>query len=111
LSSDHIAFAVVCWACALLFGAIALWAFKRRTPMHFWAGSAVKPQEITDIPAYNRANGLLWVAYGVLMAAIGVIALFEITVATVLLLIQCLPGVAVLIAVYRRIYQKYRRAD
>ena len=110
MTSDHIAFAVICWACALSFGAIALWALKRRTPMHFWAGSTVKPEEITDIPAYNRANGFLWAAYAAWMAANGAIALLDITVATVLLLIQCLPGVAVLVAVYRRIYQKYRRA-
>ena len=102
-------FACICWFCALIFGTIALWAFKRNTPMHFWSGSTVHAEEITDIPAYNRANGMMWAAYAACMILSGIVALFSITAGTVLLLIVCLPGTVVLIIVYKRIYRKYMR--
>ena len=40
----------------LVFGATAL---LRQTPMHFWAGTTVKPEEIRDVAAYNKANAAL----------------------------------------------------
>jgi hypothetical protein len=98
----------VIWFCALIFGAIALWAFKRRDPMHFWSGSTVRPEEITDIPAYNRANGWLWTLYAVCMAAAGVVLLFHVKGGVVLAGIVCFLGIPVLIVVYKRIYNKYR---
>ena len=42
---------------ALLTG-IGIYAWKRKKPMWFWSGSTVRESEITDIPAYNRANGI-----------------------------------------------------
>lgn len=106
---DNIRFAVICWLCALVFGAIALYAYKRKDPMHFWAGTNVKPQDIADIPSYNRANGLMWAIYTACMVVTGILALFSITIGVVLLVIICVPGIVVLIVVYNRIYKKYRR--
>ena len=109
MSYGSLLFAGICWFCALIFGVMALWAFKRRTPMHFWSGSTVHPDEITDIPAYNRANGMMWAVYAACMALAGIVALFSIAAGTVLLLTACLPGIVVLIIVYKRIYHKYKR--
>ena len=111
LDYSNVFFAFICLLCALIMGALALWAFKRKDPMHFWAGSAVKPEEITDIPAYNRANGLMWAVYAACLVMTAVVALLNVTVATVLLLIICIPGILVLIIAYRRIYNKYRRTS
>jgi len=108
MSSENIIFATICWLCSLIFGVIALWAFKRKAPMHFWSGSTVRPEEITDIPSYNRANGLMWAIYAVCMFVTGILSLFSIKVGAVLLVIVCVPGIAVLIFVYNRIYNKYR---
>jgi hypothetical protein len=94
----------------LIFGAISLWAFKRKDPMHFWSGSTVKPEEITDIPAYNRANGLMWAVFAVCIVTAGVFSLFNIKIGAILLAIICLPGIFILIAVYKRIYNKYKSA-
>ncbi len=55
--------AVTCWFCSLIFGVIALWAFKRKDPMNFWSGITVRPEEIDDIPSYNRVNSLMWATY------------------------------------------------
>jgi len=102
--------AVACWLCALIFGLIALWAFKRKDPMHFWSGSTVRPEEISDIPAYNRANGLMWAIYTVCMVITGILSLFSIKIGVILLIILCVPGIIVLIIVYNRIYNKYKSA-
>ena len=108
MAFGNIFFAGIIWFCALSFFAIALWAFKRKTPMHFWSGSTVQPEEIADIPAYNRANGIMWMAYGASMMLAGVVGLFNIGISAALVMIICLPGIGVLIFAYKRIYKKYR---
>lgn len=104
----NIIFAATCWLCALIFAAIALWAFKRKDPMHFWSGTRIRSEEILDIPSYNRANALMWSTYAVSMTVTGILALFNINIAAILLVIICLPGLFVLILVYNRIYNKYK---
>ena len=106
---ENIIFAVVCVGCAFIFGLIARWAFKRRDPMHFVAGSTVKPEEITDIPAYNRANGLMWIIYAGCMIVTSLLGLFNTKAAAVLLGVICTVGTVVLIVVYRRIYNRYKK--
>ena len=111
MSYSNVFFAGVCLLCALMIGAIALWAFKSRTPMHFWSGSKVCPEEISDIPAYNRANGLMWAVYAACMAVAGLVGLFNVIAGTVLVIIMCLPGFLALLVVYKKIYNKYRNTS
>lgn len=111
MSFANILSAVICWLCSLIFGVIALWAFKRKDPMHFWSGSTVRPEEITDIPSYNRANGCMWAVFTFCMVVTGILFLFSMKIGAVLLVITCFPGIAVLIVVYRRIYNKYKRTS
>ncbi len=108
MSFANIIFAATCWLCSLIFGVIALWAFKSKDPMHFWSGSTVRPEEIADIPSYNRANGLMWAIYTVCMFVTGILSLFSIKIGAILLVIICVPGIVVLIVAYNRIYNKYR---
>ena len=108
MSFANIIFAAICWLCSLIFGVIALWAFKRKDPMHFWSGSTVSPEEIEDIPSYNRANGLMWAIYTVCMVVTGILSLFSTIIGAILLGIICVPGLVVLVVAYNRIYNKYR---
>ena len=109
--SENMMFAIICWLCSLIFGVIALWAFKRKDPMHFWSGSTVRPEEITDIPSYNRANGLMWGIYALFMVVTGIVSLFSLKAGTILLVIICFPGLIVLIIAYKRIYNKYKNTS
>lgn len=111
MSSENIIFAMICWSCSSIFGVIAIWAFKRKDPMHFWSGSTVRPDEIEDIPSYNRANGMMWAVYTIGMVVTGILSLFNITIGAILLGIICVPGVVVLIVVYNGIYNKYKSAS
>jgi len=108
MSIANIMSAIICWLCSLIIGVIALWAFKRKDPMHFWSGSTVKPEEITDIPSYNRANGLMWTIYAGCIAVAGLISLFSIKIGAILLIIIFVPGIGILIAAYNRIFNKYK---
>lgn len=108
MAFGNIIFAAICCLCSLIFGVIALWAFKRKDPMHFWSGTTVRPEEITDIPSYNRANGLMWTIYTICMVITGIFSLFSILTGAVLLIILCIPGTVVLIVAYNRIYNKYK---
>lgn len=108
---ENIIFAVSCWLCSLIFGGISLWAFKRKDPMHFWSGSTVKPEKIKDIPAYNRANGLMWAVYTACFVIAGFLSLFSIRIGGILLSIICVPGIFILFIVYKMILKKYRNTS
>ncbi len=108
MTFSNIFFAIICWLCTFVFGAIAIWAFKRKDPMHFWSGSTVRPEEIANIPAYNRANGIMWTIYTVSMGFTGILALFNILISAILLVMICVPGTIILIITYNRIYNKFR---
>lgn len=105
---SNIFFAAICLLCSLPFGAIAIYAFKSNKPIHFWSGSTVNSGEITNIPAYNYANGLMWLIYTACMVATSILSLFNIRIGVILLVIICVPGTIVLILAYNVIFKKYR---
>ena len=111
LDEGSIIILAVCWACALIFIAIALWAFKRKKPIHFWSGSTVKPEEITDVPAYNKENAIMWAVYAACFLLIGVMGLISTAAAGIFLTIVCTVGVYALYKNYKRIYNKYANAS
>ena len=47
---------------SLLFTCIGIYAWMRKKPMWYWAGDTVPEDEITDVCAYNRANGIIILA-------------------------------------------------
>lgn len=100
--------AAIIWFCSLVFAAIALWAFKSRAPMSFWSGCEVKPEDIADIPAYNRAMGVMWLLFTVCWLATGLVTLLSIIWGVALLLFLCGPGIIALIMAYKQIYNKYK---
>ena len=94
-------------ACALTFIALGIYSIKRKDPMHFWAGSKVPPEKVSDIPRYNRANGIMWIVTGLLYAADALLAFYDFFTAGMVLLVISLGGVPCLILGYRAICKKY----
>ena len=93
---------------ALSFTGIGILAMNRKKPMWFWSGSEVKPWQIKDIPAYNRANGWMWIGYSLGFWIAAILGILNVPVAGVLLAVWCLGGIPVLVIVYDRIYRKYK---
>jgi hypothetical protein len=90
--------------------AIAIWAFKRKTPMHFWAGDEfkLKAEDFSDVSAYNRANGFMWLGYAISLIIIGVASLFTNTLFGIIVCAISSLGIIIMIFVHRRISKKYR---
>lgn len=54
---------------SLIFLGLGLSSFKAKKPVGFWAN--VKPPEIENVEAYNRAVGKLWCVFAVVLALLG----------------------------------------
>ncbi len=93
---------------SIFFTGIGVYAWKRKKPMWFWSGSTVREKEIKDIPAYNRANGIMWIVYSLVFWISAFIGFFKPEAAGITLLIGCIGGLLALVIAYKKIYQKYR---
>lgn len=106
---ESIPFLVILLFCSLIFISIGIYALKRKTPMHFWSGGDVNPESISNIKSYNKANGIMWIIYGLSFIFSGFITLLigpglgAILVSTI-----CVGGLIVTVIVYNRIYNKYK---
>ena len=106
---DQIIWLIFMVPVSALFTGLGVFAWRRKKPMWFWSGSTVREEEIVDVPAYNRANGILWLCYSAVFWASTALGLFDLEAAGVLLSVGCLGGIPILILAYQRIYRKYRR--
>ena len=93
---------------AALFTGLGIFSMKRKKPMHFYAGSEVKPWQIKDIPAYNKANGWMWIVFSRIFWAAALLSLFDTPAAGILLVVGCLAGIPGLVIAYGRIYRRYK---
>ena len=98
---------IVTFGCAGLFYYIGVYAQRLEKPMWFWSGSTVSKEEITDVPAYNRANGKMWLAFSSLFWLDGIVAFWSGAAAGLLLFIVCIVGLSALVITYGKIYKKY----
>lgn len=95
--------------CAAAFTGIGIYAYRREEPMWFWSGTTVKREELTDVEAYNHANGIMWIIYAIPMWVSTVLFLWYPETATILLVLSCTLGLGGLMYAYHKIYQKYKR--
>lgn len=104
---------LVCWGCAALFFGIGVWADRRKVPVNFWAGTKIDPKTVSDIPAYNHTNAVMWKLYSVPYWIAGAFSLFVpwahwcAIAALILVVLACVPGLLLLIRRYRQIENKY----
>lgn len=98
-----------CWGAGVLFYGIGIWAEHRQTPMHFWAGTEIDPKTVTDIPAYNHANAVMWKIYSIPYWIAGFCSFYNNLYAGILLMLACIPGVGVLFWQYHKIEKEFIR--
>ena len=94
---------------SLLFTGIGIYAWQRKKPMWFWSGSTVKESEISDVAAYNRANGIMWLVFSLIMWVSTVLGAMNMKAGGILLTAGCIIGVPLLPVVYGKIYQKFKK--
>ena len=93
---------------ALLTG-LGIFAWRRQKPMWFWSGQTVGEDEIANVKAYNRANGIMWIVFSLFMWFCTFLAFSSMKTAGIVMLVGCILCVPVLPFVYGRIYKKYKR--
>ena len=98
---------VICTLCGGIFFSIGQWAQRSSKPMHFYSGTTVSPDEIRDIPAYNRENARMWKIYSLPYFGAAILGIRNPGLSAVLIGVACLPGIIVLVSAYQRIYRKY----
>ena len=64
---DDIIWLIIMAPVSALFTGIGIYAWRRKKPMWFWSGSTVEESEISDVAAYNRANGIMWLVFSLIM--------------------------------------------
>ena len=106
---EKIIWLVIMVPCSLLFTSIGIYAWRREKPMWFWSGSSVREDEISDIPAYNRENGIMWIVYSLAFWVSTFMGLWEVSTAGIVFIVGCLGGIPFLIITYNRIYRKYKK--
>lgn len=85
--------------------------YRSKEPVGFWSGK--KPpgrEQITDVRAYNRKHGLMWISYGVGFIVCFVCGLpFGGLIAGYLCTIEALGGILVMAAYHNRLNRLYCR--
>ena len=103
-----IAWLVIMIPICLLMTGLGVFAMRREKPMWFFSGTKVKPEEITDVPAYNRANGIMWIVYALAFWISTGVGLVNMKAGGIMLVIVSVGGSLMLMFAYHRIYEKYR---
>lgn len=97
---------LVCTAPILIIGIVQ---YRSRSPVGFWSG--VKPpkkEEVTDIRAYNRKHGIMWILYGLgfMLCFLSGIP-FGGEAAAVAAGAECIGGLFVMIVYHKRLDRIY----
>ena len=106
---EKVMWLVITIPCSLLFTGIGIYAWRRTKPMWFWSGSSVTEEEITNVKAYNRENGIMWICYSAVFWISTILGIRSVSIAGIVLVVGCLGGLPLLVIVYNRIYRKYKR--
>lgn len=94
---------------SMLFTGIGAYAWKRKKPMWLWSGSTVKESEISNIAVYNRANGIMWLVFSLVMWISTILGVMNMKAGGILLIAGCIIGVPLLPIVYGKIYRNYKK--
>ncbi len=92
-----------------LFTGIGIFAWMRKKPMWFWSGNTVSENEIYDIPAYNRENGIMWIAFSVIFWVGTILGFLQMSIGGIILIVGCVVGIPALVITYEKIYSKYKQ--
>lgn len=93
--------------CSLVITGIGIYAWLRKKPMWFWSSSKVQDDEINDIQAYNRANGIMWIVYSLPYWVSTFLGIADMELAADVVFVWAFISIPFLILVYRWIYNKY----
>lgn len=101
---------IVMGICAFIVILIGVFQMKSKNPVMFWSGvTPPSSEEITDVKAYNKKHGIMWILYGIgLMIAYGIGVLLKSGVVLgVAVSIEVFGGVIVMILYHNHLNTQY----
>lgn len=119
MTADTIVFLIIWIGCSLIFVGIGIVSGKSNKPVGINTSEKVpKPEEFTDVPAYNRAHRNLWFTFTGIFDATGILFLFSTrfwgeskilpTVMTIFLFLLLFADIFMVELVHKRLLTKYR---
>ena len=109
MTTEIISCMIITFFCTLplfLFGIVQI---KSDRPVVFWAGKEPpKKEQVTDVRAYNKKHGLMWILYGVGFDVCFFVGIFfGGEIAAVLAGAECLGGLLLMILCHNKLEEKY----
>ncbi len=85
--------------------------YRSKEPVGFWAGKKPpRKEEITDVGAYNRKHGLMWILYGAGLIGCFLCGMpFGGLVAAYLCMAEVMGGIFIMAAYHNRLNRMYYR--
>lgn len=86
--------------------------FRSKEPVGFWSGKEPpKREQVTDVKAYNRKHGIMWIVYGLgfFPGFVPMIIWDEklALIAVAWILIECIGGIFAMIAYHNKLNRRY----
>ena len=107
---DNLIWPIIMIPSSLLCTCIGIYAWNRKKPMWFWAGDTVHEEDITDVRAYNRANGMMWIVFSLPFWLATIMGLYDLRMAGNIILFDSTVGLLLLILTYIKIHIKYKKS-
>lgn len=92
---------------------IGIAQYRSKNPVGFWSGKQPpKKEQITDVKAYNRKHGLMWILYGIGFILCFVCGLpFGGEIAAYLCMIEVLGGLFGMIVYHNKLNRMYCKKE
>lgn len=97
---------------AMLMAAIGIFQWKSDRPARISTGEPIiAPKELTDVRAWNMKHGLMWITYGMIIAAALVVSLCmnENTLSGIVMMAGCLLPLPAIPLYHNYLLKKYHR--
>ena len=98
-----------CLLCGGMMTGMGLYTRRKKEPMGLNTGEVVPKDSISDVPAFNRAVGWMWIILGMVFIVAAVFAVWTVGAATVLMCAGVVIGIPGIVLGYKRIRKKYWR--
>lgn len=94
---------VVCIFLFLLYGGLGIYFMFSKKIANFWSGEKIPPKSVKDIKGFNRANGIMWLVYGILYLIPAFVSFINVLITGILLFVITFIGVLALIFISAKI--------
>ena len=107
---EHIIIIIVLAWCAFIMIVVGVFQMKSKEPVGFYTGEKpIKKEQVSDVEAWNKKHGMMWIAYGVGMVLAYLVGclLANKEVSYIILLTVTLGAIPVMIVYHHWMKKKY----